>query len=144
MSEYNSDTFFSDDVRHDPPKAASRPRDWIGVDFDGTLSHKVSWADTAAGKVGAPIWPMVYRVQEWLADDREVKIFTARVWPGEGQENADKQRRVIEQFCLDNFGRKLEVTHEKDFYLVEFWDDRAIQVEVNTGEPTTFWNSNFA
>lgn len=135
----NDDTFFSDDVRQEPVKADRRP--WIGVDFDGTLARTMAWGDFNDGRVGDPIWPMVYRVQEWLVEGRDVRILTARVGKGA---DVRKHTAAIDAFCLDNFGINLPVTCEKDFNMVELWDDKAVQVEVNTGEPTTFWNSKFA
>lgn len=52
---------------------------WIGVDFDGTLATYGTWA--GASHVGEPIAPMVERVKRWLAEGREVRVFTARIHP---------------------------------------------------------------
>lgn len=41
----------------------------------------------------------------------------------------------IENWCLKHIGRKLVVTNVKDFDLLELWDDRAVQVIMNSGEP---------
>lgn len=40
---------------------------------------------------------------------------------------------IIQAWTLEHFGVKLPVTNAKDFGMVELWDDRAIQVEFNTG-----------
>jgi len=49
---------------------------WIGVDFDCTLAEYHGWN---GGELGPPIPAMVERVKAWLAEGREVRIFTARV-----------------------------------------------------------------
>lgn len=102
---------------------------WIGVDLDGTLAHHEGFT---AGKIGAPVPRMLARVKRWLAEGIEIRIFTARI--------ADPDRRVqakvvedIDAWCLEHIGQRLRVTNVKDFSLVELWDDRAVQVEKNTG-----------
>ena len=52
---------------------------WIGVDLDGTLAEYHGWHDD--GRIGKPILPMVARVKKWLAEGKEVRIVTERVWP---------------------------------------------------------------
>jgi hypothetical protein len=61
-----------------------------------------------------------------------VKIFTARVSPRDPEEIA-AVRRAIDKWCREHVGVVLPVTHEKDYGMVELWDDRAVQVEPNTG-----------
>ena len=98
---------------------------WIGVDLDGTLAVYDGWKGIE--HIGAPILPMVARVQAWIALDKPVKIFTARV--SEGPEAIG----YIRKWCKDNIGVALEVTNVKDYGMIELWDDRAITVEHNTG-----------
>ena len=114
---------------------------WIAVDFDGTLATYGTWL--GPDHMGEPIAPMVDRVKRWLAEGREVRIFTARVGPsgranGVGQIDDDsfasQQRRQIQQWCRQYIGQELAVTATKDFGMVELWDDRAVQVRMNTGE----------
>ena len=125
----------------------SEHRGWIGVDLDGTLAHYDGWK--GIGHIGAPIPAMVSRVKRWLADGREVRIFTARVDGGEvaigmGDQNGVAHRDIpmvrhyIEQWCLEHIGQVLLVTNVKDYGMVELWDDRAVQVRVNTGEPVGY------
>lgn len=52
---------------------------WIGVDFDGTLAKYGKYVSPT--HCGEPVPAMVARVKRWLADGREVRIFTARVYP---------------------------------------------------------------
>lgn len=105
---------------------------WIGVDLDGTLAEYVGW--NGPYTVGAPIPKMAERVRKWLAEGIEVKILTARA-----SRDADGKRDrvaivVIQNWCQVHFGKKLEVTNEKDYGMIELWDDRAVQVIPNTGE----------
>ena len=103
---------------------------WIGVDLDGTLAEYTSWQ--GIDHIGRPIKPMVQRIAEWLAEGREVRIFTARVSaPGlEGQWATSFIHLWLEQEC----GLPaLPVTNIKDFHMIELWDDRAVQVIPNTG-----------
>jgi len=86
---------------------------------------------------------MVQRVKEWLAQGREVRIFTARVAEVGGYSSdsgryalgdfAAEQRATIEAWCEQHLGQKLQVTASKDFSMIELWDDRVVRVEANTG-----------
>lgn len=102
-------------------------RGWIGVDLDGTLAHYGGWDD---GKIGAPIKLMVERVQKWITDGWEVRVFTARVAVPQAGVHA-----AIEAWCVEHIGIALPVTCQKDFAMVELWDDRCVQVIPNTGKP---------
>lgn len=102
---------------------------WIGVDLDGTLCEYESWI--SEDHLGKPIPKMVERVKKWLANEVEVKIFTARV---SHPSQTPLARKTIEEFTVKQFGQKLEVTNVKDYAMIELWDDRAIQVESNTGK----------
>lgn len=92
---------------------------------------------SAAGEVistastGEPIPLMVERVKRWLAEGREVRIFTARVAVPEPERRL--ARGFIVDWCRIHIGVALEVTNVKDFGMVELWDDRAVSVGLNTG-----------
>ncbi len=113
---------------------------WIGVDLDGTLARYDGWKD---GEIGEPVPAMVERVKQWLAEGKEVKIFTARVsvkggYSLESHSFADENFRLeqlqkIRQWCIENIGQALDVTCIKDFSMISLYDDRCIQVEMNTG-----------
>ena len=115
----------------------------IAVDLDGTLAEYHRW--NPDGSVGKPIPKMVDRVKKWLAEGKQVIIFTARVSTGGGYskeskkkadvEFADNQRKIIEAWCEEHLGQVLPITSDKGFDIYEFWDDRAVQVIPNTGEP---------
>lgn len=108
---------------------------WIGVDLDGTLAYYDGWKGIE--HIGAPIPLMVLRVQQWLAEGKTVKIFTARVGPRRADVGEDPALilKTIEDWCLKHIGQVLPVTATKDFAMVELWDDRCIQVIPNTGTP---------
>lgn len=112
---------------------------WIGVDFDATLAHYDRWQGPE--HCGAPIPAMVERVKAWLDEGRPVKVFTARVYhDGTPRREADAivARRAIQAWCLRHIGQALEVTNVKDWAMVELWDDRAVQVEANKGQPVGY------
>lgn len=108
---------------------------WIGVDLDGTLAHYDGWVSEL--HIGPPIGTMLFRVKKWLAEGRDVRIFTARVGHEVNKDgskhDASGVRLAIEQWCLEHVGKVLPITCVKDYGMVELWDDRAIQVEQNTG-----------
>jgi hypothetical protein len=106
-------------------------RGWIGVDLDGTLAKYESGQGVAF--VGEPIAPMLARVNRWLTEGKTVKIFTARVCGMAGEEDRAEQIAMIEEWCEEHIGQKLEVTALKDFHMIELWDDRAVAVEKNRG-----------
>lgn len=110
---------------------------WIGVDLDGTLAEYGGWVGET--HIGEPVGSMLFRVRKWIADGKEVRIFTARV--AEGALNLDGTphdvshvRAAIQDWCEKHVGVRLPVTNVKDYSMIELWDDRAIQVIPNTGE----------
>ncbi len=104
---------------------------WIGCDLDHTLARY----EPGMGErniIGTPVPRMVKRVKKWLKAGIEVRIMTARVnkYPGWDHEAA---RVAIGDWCLKVLGVRLRVTNEKDFEMIELWDDRAVRVEADTG-----------
>lgn len=107
-------------------------RGWIGVDLDGTLAEYDHWRGEE--HIGAPIPAMVGRVQGWIAEGEEVRIFTARAsLHGRSVEQRQANVARIKAWCVKHIGRVLDVTSDKDWGMKELWDDRAVQVAVNTG-----------
>ena len=104
---------------------------WIGVDLDGTLAKSV--AAQSGEEIGPPIHSMVQLVKQWLEHGEDVRIFTARVNPNQGAFDAIGARRHIEAWCQHHVGQILPVTHEKDWGMVLLFDDRAREVEHDTG-----------
>ena len=101
---------------------------WIGVDLDGTLAKHTGWKGIT--HIGDPIPAMVARVRRWVGRGKKVKIFTAR---------ADDEKAVtaIKKWLKKHELPDLEVTNLKDQKMIEFWDDRAVQVQKNTGKRVT-------
>jgi|SRR6267378_1626995 len=111
--------------------------DWIGVDLDGTLARNdvEGWLEN----IGPPVERMIVRVRNWLAQGRDVRIMTARVSSRNSTGfDAQKQRALIERWCVEHIGTLLPVTSEKDHMMVQLWDDRAICVQENTGRYVCF------
>jgi len=124
------------------------PRGWIGVDLDATLAHYDHWR--GIDHIGKPIPAMVERVQGWIAQGINVRIMTARVYPlpvthtcdginlnsanlTDREKEAYKAAHFIFLWCEEHIGDRLPVTCQKDLSMVSLWDDRAVQVEPNTG-----------
>ena len=109
---------------------------WIGVDLDGTLAHYDGWKGVT--HIGRPIAAMVDRGKLWLAEGREVRIFTARVFHDGTPERTLEvaaARYAIRDWTEEHIGVRMDVTNIKDFRMIELWDDRAIRLIPNTGEP---------
>ena len=116
---------------------------WIAVDLDGTLAHYEGFI--SAEHIGDPVPLMLARVKQWLAEGKDVRIFTARVDGGEtalsmGIEEGNhfkdviRVRQIIEAWCLKHIGQILPITNVKDFGMITLYDDRCVQVELNTGK----------
>ena len=109
---------------------------WIGVDFDGTLAvFKCNWPDDPSA-TGEPITPMVELVKKWIAEGEDVRIFTARMdcyHPKFGRLQTLDVKAHIEAWCLKHIGEVLPITNVKDYFCKAIYDDRAIQVEKDTG-----------
>lgn len=102
----------------------------IAVDLDGTLAQT-----TSDGTIGAPIQRMAARVKGWHEDGLEVVIFTARA---DGPIGISRVEKWLKQHGLPD----LEVTNIKHPDMVEFWDNRAIRVEHDAGEPCRVCNTS--
>lgn len=104
-------------------------RGWIGVDLDGTLAMSVEGnRQLGLHHIGEPIPAMVNRVKKWHREGREIRIFTARAALG------PEVQLLIEGWCLKHLGFIPRITNEKDFAMIELWDDRAVRVVENTGQ----------
>jgi hypothetical protein len=97
---------------------------WIGVDLDGTLAHYNGDFDPFI--IGEPVPAMLERVKDWLRQGYEVRIMTARA-------SVPEFIPPIKAWCKKYIGQELQVTNAKDFEMIALFDDRAVQVERNTG-----------
>ena len=103
---------------------------WIGVDLDGTLATDGFDLDNP-DRIGEPVEAMMERVRQWLSEGKTVKIFTARA-------SVPRQVALVKQWLRNHNLPDLEVTNAKDFKMVELWDDRAVRVDRNSGEPAAY------
>ena len=104
---------------------------WIGFDLDGTLAIYTCWQGPT--HIGEPIQPMVDKVKQLLAIGTEVRIFTARVCSQTSEEEKAQAIEAINKWCVKYIGQKLPITSEKDWNMIEYYDDRAVSVDYNTG-----------
>ncbi len=104
------------------------PHHWVGVDFDGTLAR-----DDNEGHflppypLGDPIPEMIAMVRSLLQAGITVKIFSARACESESIP-------IIQEWAERHGLGRLEVTNQKDYNLIRFYDDRAIQIVPNEGK----------
>ncbi len=108
---------------------------WVGVDLDGTLAiHEPgqTWPE-----IGKPVPAMVERVKAWLAEGIDVRIVTARVGFQRNMVDIGTARMTIGIWCKEHLGQVLPVTCEKDYDMIQLWDDRCVTVEKNTGRILT-------
>jgi hypothetical protein len=110
---------------------------WVGIDLDACLAHYGTrqWPD-----IGEPVPAMLEIVKDLLAQGREVRIMTARVGnlfknhvTRAEYDDGVEQERMVQAWCMKHLGRELPVTAVKDYDMACLYDDRAIQVEKNTG-----------
>lgn len=108
----------------------TRPPGWVGVDLDGTLAfHEPGFFQM--NYIGDPIPRMLAQVKAWIEEGVVVKLFTARM-------SASKTEQAVflhawHKWCLKWGLPPLEATCVKDFNMLELYDDRAVQIEINTG-----------
>lgn len=119
------------------------PQGWIAVDMDGTAFVYTEW--TKWNEFGPPVPLMVERMKAWIAEGKEVRIFTARMpLPAHEMEeqtcyktgekfNGVMMKKAIADHCEKHIGHRLRAQCYKDLHTIEIWDDRAVGVEANTG-----------
>jgi hypothetical protein len=82
---------------------------------------------------------MAARVKQWLAEGKDVRIVTARVFmrydPVRLEVTLNQTAiTLVQNWTEEHFGVRLKVVCFKDFSMIELWDDRCKQVVPNTGE----------
>lgn len=103
---------------------------WIGFDLDGTLAVYDGWKGPE--HIGEPIPSMVELAKSFIAKGTEIKIFTARV----SSNNPERIKSVcaIMDWSEKVFGRIVGITAEKDYGMIDLYDDRCHRVECNSGK----------
>src|SRR5258708_2659092 len=104
---------------------------YYAIDLDGTLAEYHH--DFKHDELGMPIHKTVSLIKEMLGQGYDVRILTARVGPQSDDTNVDDVRTMIENWCLEHIGTILIVQNHKCYEMIQLYDDRAIQVELNTG-----------
>lgn len=114
---------------------------WVGFDLDGTLAYYDEWRGIS--HIGDPIPTTMELLQQHLADGMECRIFTARVfrmlYPHGTPERMEGERvaNYIQDWLESHGLPRLTITCVKDFGMIRLYDDRAVQVEQNTGRLIT-------
>ena len=110
-------------VQFRPEEKAIRVRSdhWIGFDFDGVLSVPDPAKSYRLDDLGLPVQEMVDAAKAFLNAGVAVKVFTARTC------DAHMIPKIQDWAEANGLGR-LEVTNVKDYGLIRFYDDRAIEV----------------
>jgi hypothetical protein len=117
---------------------SKNPDAWVGFDLDGTLANDEPGQAYDPLRIGEPIPRTVQRARDLLADGMNIRIVTARAMPkGNKQIPQFEVIYAIEQWCLTHLGQIVPVVACKDYDMLALYDDRAIQVERNTGELST-------
>lgn len=116
---------------------------WIGVDFDGTVAYSIP-NRTDAYVLGEPIPTMINRIRDWVAKGYTVKLLTARMNELSSTgitRDVNKMRQLLQDWCVKHIGIALECTNAKDGWMEVLWDDRAVGVIPDTGNPTQQFTS---
>lgn len=100
-------------------------------DIDGTLFKHPRGNDFS---IGEPIPKMIEFLRQQLAAGWKVKIFTARWANPDTREEQEKLIRDALREHVSEQASQLEITNAKDLYTRAIYDDRAIQVIMDTGE----------
>ena len=130
---------------------------WYGFDLDGTLAKYDGWK--GIDHIGDPVKPMVDLIKRFHEEGKRVKIMTARVAHGDSETRPNPHKNgppdyvrsqaselkflytyrewgpkmFIRDWCLKNLGFIPEIVHQKDYLMLELYDDRVKQVVPNEG-----------
>ncbi len=103
---------------------------WTAFDFDKTIATYDRWRGHT--HCGQPIWLMIDLMKAKIAAGQKLRILTARV-SGDPQE-AKEATVAIQNWLVEHGLPRLPITCIKDYDMIELYDDRAVQVEANTGK----------
>jgi hypothetical protein len=99
-----------------------RREHWIGFDLDGTLSRTDNPGHfDPPYPIGEPIHEMLSVMRTLMEAGVQVRIFTARACE-------PVNVPIVQAWAKKHGLGELPVTHQKDYDLLRFYDDRAIQV----------------
>jgi hypothetical protein len=100
-------------------------RYWIGFDFDSTLAMYHDHPE----KLGKPISGVIKIAKSYIKRGITCKVFTARA-----KDASSAQIKRIQDWTQKYLGKRLAVINEKDPFMIALYDDKAIQVEPNSGK----------
>lgn len=103
---------------------------WVGVDLDGTLMEYDQWEGLF--HFGQPIAPTVEFVRSLLSVGHDVRIVTGRARRAELDGAFPRFEEAVMLWTEKHLGRALPLA-AKDHKMIALLDDRAIQIESNTG-----------
>lgn len=110
---------------------------WVGFDFDGTVATAVV-DRTDPYMLGKPVSQTVGRIKTLIKLGYEVRLLTVRMNEVSHLgiiRDLDKMERLLTEWCIKHIGQPLKCTNQKDENMIVLWDDRAVQVIKNTGDP---------
>lgn len=110
--------------RHSRDLNALGRKSVVGVDLDGSLAF---YTGVWGAPIGRPILPMLAKVYKMRSEGKKVVLFTARA---EEPSLLPEIKAWLEPLGLSD----MEITNVKSLSMVEFFDDRAVQLIPNTGE----------
>ena len=108
---------------------------WVGFDLDGTVAGYDTWKGW--DHIGPPIPKMINLIKDLLNKGIKCKILTARaskVSLARNNIQLAQMEKVIQDWTEKHIGVRLPVVTEKDCYMVSFYDDKCVQVQMNTGD----------
>ena len=97
---------------------------WYGIDLDETLAYYIGPSGNT--EIGPAILEIMVIAKRWLAEGKDVRLFTARAgFPGEVEK--------IETWLLEHDLQDMVITNVKSHGLTLLLDDRVREVVGNTG-----------
>lgn len=114
-----------------------KSKGWYGIDLDHTMAL-YDRSSMGMGDIGEPIKPMIDFVNFLLERGDEVRVFTARAYLPPEPSMRDYEDHMaahvaIENFCMEQYGKRLTITCMKDPYCIRLFDDIAVGIERDTG-----------
>lgn len=107
------------------------PKQWYGFDLDRTLAE---YPPKNGESIGKPISNIVRVLKQYIREGRDCRILTARVGPDKSTFEINAFKYDLDRWLRQHIGTTLLATCEKDHFVMEMWDDKAVQVVPNTGE----------
>ena len=112
----------------DAEALGQKNKPWVGVDLEGTLAFETGTHES----IGSPVPQMLDQIRKWMKYDHfEVKIITPRAQTQQGQSE-------VYHWLKKHDLPPLSVTDQKDFFMIELWSTRAVQIASNTGRVIGF------